>query len=234
MITKFFLTTLALLPLHSLLADPFEVKFLAWDEQIATRKLGTVGGEITGLHPLQRTPNYKVNVENGVFPVQAIDKKNDKGEPAVLSIKVPAGTIKPLVILLPKPDAPSGLASLVIEDDESSLKWGSIRAFNSTSGALAMAIGNDAKSLPAGWKPIDFQPDPEKTVSLQIGLPAELRKPLETRQLLFSTVWTPDSETRSLAIIVPGTDVRLGPLAIKVITEDRRTVAAQRSAAGKR
>lgn len=229
MITKFFLTFLVLLPLHPLLAAPLDAKFLAWDEQIATRKLASGGAAITGLHTQQRTPGIRVNVEDCVFQIQATDKRNDKGEPAALSIKVPVGTIRPLVILLPKPDAPTGLASLVIEDDESSLKWGSIRAFNSTSSELAMALGTNAKTLPVGWKPVDFQPDPDNTVSLQIGLPAELRKPLQTRQLLFSTVWTPDSNSRSLAIIVPGTDVRLGTLAIKVISEDRTAAAAQRA-----
>ena len=183
---------------------------------------------------MQRTGGYKITAEEGKFRILAVDKKDAEGAPLPLEIRIPEGTLRPLVILVPKPDAPTGLASLVIEDDESSLKWGSVRAFNSTARELAMSIGDNGKLLPAGWKPVDFQPAAEETAPMLIGLPDELRKPAESRKVLFSTIWTAESDVRSLAIIVPGTDVRLGPVAVKVITEDRRVLAAERAAAGRR
>ena len=229
-----FITLFLYLPWLSLAAAPLNVRFLAWDEQIASRKLAASTQEIAGLHPLQRTTGYKVTVEEGVCQIQAVDKKNEKGEPTPLAIKIPAGMLRPLIILLPKPDAPSGLTALAIEDDESSLKWGDIRAFNSTARELAMAVGSSGKVLPSGWQPVDFQPQADNTVPVLIALPEELRKSPDSRQLLYSTVWTGDSNVRALAIIVPGTDVRLGPLAVKVITEDRRVLAARKAAAERR
>lgn len=228
------LPLLLLLPWLKLTAAPSGVRFLAWDEQIAARKLATGGADIAGLHPLQRTTSYKITLEDGKFLVQAMDKKNEKGEPLPLVVRIPDNMLQPLVLLLPKPDAPTGLTSLVIEDDESSLKWGDIRAFNSTGQELAMSVGTSGKLLPPGWKPVDFQPAADQTVSLLVAVPEEFRKPAEARKLLFSTVWTGESNVRSLAIIVPGTDARLGPLAVKVITEDKRVLAAEKVAAQKR
>ncbi len=225
---------LLLLPWSLLSAAPSSVRFLAWDEPTAARRLAAGVTPVTGLHPLQRTGTYKITVEDGKFQILALDKKSADGKPLPLVIKVSENMVRPLVILLPKADAPTGLTSLVIEDDESSLKWGGIRAFNSTAQELAMSIGNNAKLLPAGWKPVDFQPDADQTVPLLIAVPDELRKPADSRKVLFSTVWTGESNVRSLAIIVPGTDVRLGPVAIKVITEDKRAMEAGKAAEQKR
>ena len=127
-------------------------------------------------------------------------------------------------------DAPSGLAALVIEDDESSLKWGAIRFVNSTSKELAIAIGKEAKVIPPAWKPVDFQPTVDETVSLIVAAPEELRKPADVRKILVSIVWSAETDVRALAIIVPGTDARLSSIALKVISEDRRALAAQKAA----
>ncbi len=231
------LPVLVLLPWFSLSAAPVGVRFLAWNDEIATRSLSagtTDAAKITGLHPLQRTNLYKVDVQDGAFSIQALDKKTAEGAPAPLVIKVADGMQRPLILLLPKPDAPSGLSALAIEDDESSLKWGTVRAFNATAGEVAMSIGATAKLLPTGWKAVDFQPDADKTVSLLIAAPDELRKPAATRQVLYSSVWTADSNVRALAFLVPGADARLGPVAVKVITEDRRALAAQKAAGERR
>lgn len=231
------LPVILLLPWSLLSAAPVGVRFLAWNEEIATRSLsasptGTV--KIEGLHPLQRTNSYKVEVQDGAFSIQALDKKTAEGAPVPLVIKVAEGLQRPLILLLPKPDAPSGLSALAIEDDESSLKWGSVRAFNATANEVGMSIGTTAKLLPTGWKAVDFQPDADKTVSILIAAPEELRKPAASRQVLYSSVWTADSNVRAIAFLIPGTDNRLGPVAVKVISEDRRALAAQKAAGERR
>ncbi|GAA5123549.1 hypothetical protein JIN84_11535 [Luteolibacter yonseiensis] len=221
---------LLILPLASLSAATLDLRFLAWDEAVATRKLAAGSVDIAGLHPLSRTTDYKVTVEDGTCQILALDKKDAEGKPVILPVKITPGIVKPLVILLPKPDSPSGLAPLVIEDDESSLKWGNVRFVNSTNKELGIAIGKEAKVVPPAWKPVDFQPTIDETVSLLIAAPEELRKPADVRSLFFSSVWSARSEVRSLAIIVPGTDARLSSIALKVISEDRRALAAQKAA----
>lgn len=220
-----------LAPLASLSAAPLDVRFLAWDDEIAARRLAAGSVDITGLNPMKRTTEYKLNVEEGSGQVLALDKKDAEGKPVVVSFKITAGMVKPLVILLPKPDAPSGLSTLVIEDDESSLKWGTVRFVNSTNKELGIAIGKEAKLIPVGWKPIDFQPKAEETTSLLVAAPEELRKPADVRKVFFSSVWSAEAGVRALAIIVPGTDERLSSIALKVIAEDRVAIAAERAAA---
>ncbi|WP_193211389.1 hypothetical protein [Luteolibacter marinus] len=215
-----------------LFGETREVRFLAWNDEIAERKLSTSGknDEIEGLHPLERTRDYKVEVEEGAFKLMALDKAaGEEGVPA-LTVKLKEGMLHPLVLLLPNPGASTGLSAMVIEDDASSFKWGSVRAFNATPRNLALSIGDTGKLLPKGWKPVDYQPAPDKTLPVTILLPEELKKAASKRSLLFSTVWTGESDVRALTIIVPGTDPRLGPVAVKVITEDRRVLAAQKAA----
>ena len=160
----------------------------------------------------------------------SLDKKDAEGKPAALVIKVAEGMVRPLILLLPKSDAPTGLSALAIEDDESSLKWGGLRAFNATSGKLAMSLGDTGKLLATGWQAVDFQPAANQTVSLLIATPEELRKPADIRKALYSSVWSADDNIRALAFVIPGADVRLGPVAVKVITEDRRAQAARKTA----
>lgn len=227
---------LSVLACFPVAAEPVNVRFLAWDETIALRQLSSAGspGGIEGLHPLQRTRDYKVEVEEGTFMLFAEDKAGAEGGPPSLAVKIKEGMRHPLVLLLPKPGSPTGLATMVIEDDESSFKWGSVRAFNATPRDLAVSVGAEGKLLPAGWKAVDYQPEADRTVPVMIVLPEELKKAAPERRPLFSTVWTGEAEVRSLAIIVPGTDPRLGPVAVKVISEDRRVLAAERAAVSNR
>lgn len=213
-----------------LFAESLNVRFLAWDEQIAERKLSVAGSDIEGLHPLQRTKDFKVTIEAGFFKVIAVDKGGDEDGPILLPVKVKEGLKHPLVLLLPNPKAASGLAAMVIEDDTASFKWGSVRAFNATPRKLGMSIGANGKLLPVGWKPVDYQPVADKTVAMMIVLPEELKKNQNDRKILFSSIWSGEADTRALAIIVPGTDPRLGPVAVKVISEDRRELAAEKAA----
>jgi hypothetical protein len=218
-----------LFPAALVSAAPLNVRFLAWDESVVARKLAAGSVDIAGLHPLTRTQEYNMNIEEGNGQILALDKKDAQGKPAILPVRIPAGIVKPLVILIPKPDAPSGLTPLVIEDDEASLKWGNIRFVNSTDKELGIAIGKEAKVIPPAWKPVDFQPTTDETVNLLIAEPAELRKAADVRKVFLSSVWSAEADVRSLAIIVPGTDVRLSSVALKIISEDRRAIAAQKA-----
>lgn len=199
-----------------------DVRFLAWDDAIATRQVAVADGdkvtEIKNLHPLQRTEPIGATPAEGVLMVRALDKKSAEGKPLDLAVKL-GGMSKPLVLLLPDAKAPTGLRGFVIEDDSSSFAWGSFRVLNATGKVLNMALGNERKQLPAGWQPVDMKPGGDKPVAVAVLSPEAPKAPL------YSGVWKPEPDVRRLVIIVPGTDVRLGPLALKVIPEDRRNLS---------
>jgi hypothetical protein len=89
---------------------------------------------------------------------------------------------------------------------------------NATGKVLNMALGNERKQLPAGWQPVDLKPGGDKPVPVVLVSPEAPKAPL------YSCVGKPEPDVRRLVIVVPGTDVRLGPIALKVIPEDRRTL----------
>ena len=85
---------------------------------------------------------------------------------------------------------------------------------------LAMGLGTQRAQLPAGWQPVVVKPVGDKAQPVWLAMPDNVKKPL------YSGVWKPDPDIRRLVIVVPGTDSRLGPLALKVIPEDRKSLAA--------
>ncbi|QJE98801.1 hypothetical protein [Luteolibacter luteus] len=200
-----------------------DVRFLAWDEAIAARQVAVADGEkvtdIKNLHPLQRTEAIGTTAAEGNIAVRALDKKSPEGKPLDLAVKI-GGMTKPLILLLPDAKAPTGLRGYAIEDDSSSFAWGSFRVLNATGKVLNMALGSERKQLPATWQPVDMKPGGDKPVSVVVLSPDAPKAPL------YSGVWKPEPDVRRLVIVVPGTDVRLGPLALKVIPEDRRTDVA--------
>lgn len=205
-------------------ASAIEVRFLAWDEAIAARQVAVADGErvtaIENLHPLQRTEAIGTTAADGMVTVRALDKKSADGKPVDLAVKLGPGMSKPLVLLLPDPKAPTGLRGFAIGDDSASFPWGSFRVLNATGKVLHMALGPERKTLPANWQPVDLKPGGDKPLPVAVISPATPKAPL------YTGVWKPEPDIRRLVIVVPGTDIRLGPLALKVIPEDRRTLAA--------
>ncbi len=205
-------------------AFALDVRFLAWDEEIAARQVAVADGEkvteIKDLHPLQRTEEIGTTAGEGIVTVRALDRKTPEGKALELPVKLGGGMSKPLILLLPDAKAPTGLRGFAIEDDSASFPWGSFRVLNATGKALAMGLGNQRAKLPAGWQPVVVKPAGEKAQPVWFAAMDNLQKPL------YSGVWKPDADIRRLVIVVPGTDVRLGPLALKVIPEDRKALAA--------
>lgn len=197
------------------------VRFLAWDPAVAGRKVSLVTGDtsavpIENLHPLQRTRSLNATPgDDGGMKLRTLDKTDADGKPAELVVKIQSTFTKPLVLLLPDDKAPSGLRGFVIEDSEGNFAWGSFRILNATGKGLAIALGSEKKLLPASWTPIDLKPSGDKAVPVIVVAQSD------SKTALFSGVWKPDADLRRLVIILPSTDVRNGPLALKVIPEDR-------------
>ena len=204
-------------------ARALEVSFLAWDEQVATRQIAVGDSEVAvkELHPLKRSDAVTATLlPSGELGLRALDRKDSSDKPLGFTVKVGSGITKPLVLLLPDAKAPSGLRSLAIEDDSSSFTWGSFRFLNATGKPLNLALGNIRKQLPVGWQPVDLQPEDEKALPITISSTEGAKTPL------YTAIWKAERDVRRLVFVLPGSEPRLGPLAIKVIPEDRRILAA--------
>lgn len=215
--------------LTSLHAMP--IKFLAWDEDIAARKIGFSNGvevaEVQDLHPHQRSKT--VNWTSGGVPpvLVALDRNSADGKPVTAPIKLTPELKSPLVVLLPDPAHPSGLRGFVIEDSAGNFAWGTFRFINATGKELLVRNDKVTKSLPETWKAVDLDPGGEaRNMLIQMAS----RKNLN--EILYSAVWEYDPNFRKLIIIVPGTDAQSGAVVLKIIPEDRRAVAPPAPAAG--
>ncbi|NQW99086.1 hypothetical protein HQ447_00400 [bacterium] len=207
------------------------IRFLAWDDDIAARKIGFSNGtevaEVQDLHPQKRSKTISWT-NSGVPPVLvALDRKSPEGKPVTAPIKLTPDLKSPLVVLLPDPTHPSGLRGFVIEDSAGNFAWGTFRFINATGKELLVRNDKVTKSLPETWKAVDLDPGGE---ARNMGVQMASRKNLN--EILYSAVWEYDPNFRKLIIIVPGTDAQSGPIILKVIPEDRRAVVAPAPAAG--
>jgi hypothetical protein len=201
-----------------------EVRFLAWDESTATRQIAVAGGQgesaVKGLHPLQRTTAVAATLTEGNLALRALDRKDAAGKPVDFTVRVGDAMTQPLVLLLPDAKAASGLRGFAIEDNSTSFPWGTFRILNATGKPLEVVLGTIRKQLPPSWTPVDLRPGGDKALPVSLASMDAPRKPL------YTSVWKPENDVRRLVFVVPGTDARLGPLALKVIPEDRQSLAA--------
>jgi hypothetical protein len=215
----------ALAPLH---AAP--VRFLAWDDAIAARKISFSDGreivELQDLHPHKRSK--AINWTSGETPpvLVARDRNNADGKPVTAPVKLTPELKSPLVLILPDPAHASGLRCFVIDEDTASFGWGTLRFINATGKELLVRQDKEIKTLPATWKAVDIKPGGAmRNIGIQMASRADLTA------ILYSAVWEYEPEVRKLIIVVPGTDARTGAVDLKIIPEDRRALAPAAPAA---
>lgn len=200
------------------------IRFLPWDDTIAARKIGFFNGkevaEIQNLHPDKRTQT--VTWSGGAVPPQliALDRTSPDGKPVSVAITLQAGMENPLVLILPDAAHPTGLRCFVIEDSSKNFGWGTFRFINATGKELLVRNDKVTKSLPEAWKAVDINPGGS---ARNMGIQLAARDNLTA--ILYSAVWEYEPDVRKLIIIVPGTDAQNGAVNLKIIPEDRRSVA---------
>lgn len=227
MTTRLFQLLARLAPLLSLAGSLPAAQFrvLAWDDAVAARKLAVVAAgkvtEIKDLHPLKRTGIYHGPQDGGIV-VRALDREPVAGQPVELKAGIADGVTHPLLLLLPDDSTPSGLRALVIDDDTAAFPWGSFRFLNATGADLVVQLEQRAITIPGGWKPTNFALEgPPRNVGVRIAAKATLAEPL------YTSVWAKDDDVRRLIFLIPGTDARLGKLALKVIPEDKTAAVVE-------
>lgn len=201
------------------------VKFLAWDDAIAGRKIAFLNGtemtEIQGLHPHRRS--RAVTWKGGEIPpaLVALDRQAEDGKPVTIPLNFTAGLKSPLVVIAPNANHPTGLRCFVIEDASDSFAWGTLRFINATGKEILVRIDKEVRALPETWKTIDSKPGGGKR-----NIPIQMASRTDLEMVLYSSVWEHDPEVRKLIIVVPGTSADGGPIDLKIIPEDRRSIAA--------
>lgn len=200
------------------------LRFLPWDNDIAARKLGFLGGvdivEIRDLHPYKRSKT--VNWTPGEVPpaLVALDRTSADGKPVTAPIKLSPELKSPLVLILPDPKHPSGVRCFVIEDSSGTFGWGTFRFINATGRELLVRNDKETKSLPDTWKAVDINPGgAARNMAIQMAARDNLTA------ILYSAVWEYEPEVRKLIIVVPGSDAQSGVVDLKIIPEDRRALA---------
>jgi len=204
-----------------------DIRFLAWDDEMARRSLLVVSGEqaypVLELHPLQRSRTVTlVNDPENEFPVFLVDsadsspdaENQNEGLPRIPLLISPE-IDQPLVVLLPDESSPLGLRPLVLEDSREGFDWGSFRILNTTPSPLVFLTPDRRLELPPNWRPVDLRLNGNDNKPVVIGIEDPERGMLS----IYSSIWMPSPESRRLVLILPSTDQRLGYLNLRIITE---------------
>lgn len=211
--------------LASAIAQGANFRFLAWDEEVAARKLAVSEEKgiqpIKGLHPLSRSSEISVTLGEKGLVVVATDKTTADGKQAELRVERAASLKNGLVLLLPDNNAPTGLRAVAFEDSRDAFPWGTIRFLNATGKPMGLIMGRTRKLLPAKWDPVDIKPEGATSNSFALYTQDDPKTPT------YSASWTQDPEQRRLAILTTSTDARLGSIAVKVVPEHRLETVVQ-------
>jgi hypothetical protein len=215
---------------RSLEAIPIQV--LAWDSDVAAMRLafGDANGStvIEEMHPSKRTRTYQVSGGEKPLVIEALDRKTPDGKPCTSAVKIPEGVTQPLLVVLPDAKATTGVRLLVLEDNTTKFAWGNTRFINATGLPLVFVCEKKIVTLPASCTPVQFDTGgATRNLEVQFFFHDQPARPF------YSAIWEHNTDQRMLVFVVPGDDPRLGPVAMKAITEDRRQIAAAHEAAAK-
>jgi len=199
------------------------LRVIPWDHGIASRKLAVGWGEknitaIEGMHPSARSSPVKLPSKVDQLRLVDLEKIGDDGKPLALPFTVPATVKQALVLLVPDPESPLGLRTLVTEDDPASFRWGSFRFLNATGKKLVFTCDKKTVPLAATLAPRSFSPgrgSNHMVVKLFLGEYPD--KPL------YSSIWEHKDTLRQFVIIVPHKGLaKDGPVDFKFIAQDSR------------
>lgn len=207
------------------------IRVLAWDEQVASMRIALVDAagskEIEAMHPSKRTRTYQISAGKEGVSVEVIGKKNADGKPCREKLAIPENSTRPLLLVLPDGKSASGIRLHVIEDDANGFPWGCTRLVNATGKKLVFAAGKKAVEVPDSWNPVQVDPGGEER-NMEVRLFFRERP----EKSFYSAVWQYRKDIRTLVFLVPGTDPRLGPVAMKMIPENRLVKEPEPVAAG--
>jgi hypothetical protein len=222
---RYYLYFLALVQLMSSNLGAAPIKFLAWDEQVASRKLAVAYGnksvEIGYMHPSTRSQAVNVPSNSEGLRIEVRDRPPVEGVFVSVPLMIPEGIKNPLAILFPNKSSASGLGLFIIEDDLEALGWGQISLINATSNPLIFSYDDDRVGLKPGRTPVLVEPASESGY-----MQVKISSVANPDKALYSAVWNYNDGVRKLVFIMPGKDRSRGAVDFKFILEKRAVVEA--------
>jgi hypothetical protein len=198
-----------------------EIHVLPWDESIASREFVLLVGKkrenIEGLHPFKRSKTVTISFDGDTeMRLEAANlPANDEGLRPSMLVNVPTGVKRPLLLLVPNDKSPIKVEPIVIEDDPSDFRYGTIKMVNATGRNLVFSHAKKFFRIPHGWNPTLVDPSgDERNLIAKFFLPESPNEPL------YSSIWEYKPTMRQLVLLFPSKDQRRGPVAFKFIVED--------------
>ena len=215
---KTILPTLTLLLAAVAPVQAITLRVLAWNDTVAEREFvvthGKTSMEVGYLHPAARSQPLTLPGDVADLRLVASDRTNAEGKPLAMPLKLPTGIKKPLLLLLPDTKSTLGVRPHIIEDDESSFRWGTIHLINVSKESLVFRWDNQARAMPPGWKPVTAAPGGKsRNMEVLLYRKDDLKNPI------YSSVWEHRNDMRQLVFVVPSSDAATGPFEFKFIPE---------------
>jgi len=223
------LTCLAILPLQAR-----HLHVLAWDQNIAQRKLSIAISDkserILRMHPFSRSKSITIPQESKALRLITEDRLSEEGKPLFLPLEISSSIKNPLLLVLPDKKNATGIKTLIIEDSADDFQWGTMRFINVTGEDLVFRHDQSNHLIPSGWKPTSVIPK-GKTRNIRVSI--YLRKNLKLPPL-YSAIWKHRQDLRKLIFIMPSEDKTRGHVAFKFIIQNKAAVLAEQQTAAKR
>ncbi|MEO5913491.1 MAG: hypothetical protein ABIS50_04610 [Luteolibacter sp.] len=201
------------------------IRVLAWDSEVAAMHLAIRDSKgvtvIESMHPSKRTAAYKIATGKTPLVVEALDLKGPDGKPITTEIKIPEGMKQPLLVIQPAEKPGDGIRIIVLEDDAKTFDWGSTRFINTTDKKLVFSYEKETVELPPSLEPVKVKPGGDaRNMEVKFFSSDQLDRPF------YSGIWEHDPELRTLIFLASVEDTGTGPVAMKMISEDRRNTKA--------
>jgi hypothetical protein len=198
-----------------------DVRFVPVNGEIAARMMGVRDDKelltLKGLDAMKRSSPLACAVEEQALQLVALDREDDKGNPASVPIAITPDLKAPLVLILPDAEHPTGLRTIAIEDSEDAFHWGCLLFINTSGGPLTLQIDKEKKTLPEDRTPVLIQPG-----GAMRNMGVQLYKEEAADDVLYSAVWEHDPDFRKMIVVVPPRNSKASAFDLVIIPQDRR------------
>ncbi|MGJ8656441.1 MAG: hypothetical protein ACSHX6_08315 [Akkermansiaceae bacterium] len=222
------LITLTLTLLTSISLHAQTIRVLAWDQNIAKRKLSIAHEQksqpIKGMHHLARSKAITLPAESQKLRVVSKDRLAKDGKPLSIALTIPEAIQQPLLIILPDEEAPIGIKTMVVDDSTKTFTWGTLLFINSTEENLNFKYEEKNEPIPNDLKPTLINPG-GKTRNMGVSITSQENPDNST---LYTAIWKQNKDLRQLIIILPAINETSARLNLKFITQNKAAVTIEK------
>jgi len=215
---KTFIATWGLFLLAPVAMAATKVRFLAWDNETASKKFSIKSGdnieEISTLSAFVRTDYFNLKASADTIQIFSHDSLDSAGMPIFFKVNLSPEIENPLVIIISDMGASPQIRTFVIDDSTKRFQWGTSRFLNTTNQPFILRYDDKSYLLNQPWSPLDI-PHSSSNKNVEIQLYSNEQSP----KLHYSTIWNYENRVRKLVLIIPGSQSRTGSTDLKVVPE---------------